>query len=166
MPEDIRIPIRVRRPKEDSDERLGWLYSTMAPIGTTDDLAWDGDRDTFRKPPDRWGPPVLSGDSDWHPGIPSPSPFNRNRLGTLIVPRVPNRELPQKLAQHTEATAAILNGLSRTGAIYRSGDDTWNLGFFPRQVSDGDAFQNELYFSTDANALAYKDALGVTHPLY
>jgi hypothetical protein len=166
VPEDIRIPIRVRRPKEDSDERMGWLYSTMAPPPANDDLSWHNDRDTLATPAGHWDPPVLSGDSDWHPGIPSPSPFVSNRLGQLIVPRVPNRELPQKLAQHTEAAAAILNGLSRTGSIYRSGADTWKLGFFPRQVPDADSFQNELYFSLDSNSLAYKDDLGVTHPLY
>lgn len=106
------------------------------------------------------------------PFLPAPSPFDENRLGGRIVPRVPIRlqrntqggqggqQAPEKIdprsVRFTEIVQSVINGLISSGGIYQAGPDDWRINYIPRRVSNVDAYINELFFSTDSNRIAYK----------
>ncbi len=113
----------------------------------------------------------------WNPGIPSPSIFTNSRLAARVVPRVPIRlqqsgesqQGPQKIdprsVRFTEIVEQVINGLATSGGIYKT-NDGWAISYVPRQVTNTEAFQGEIFFSLTTNRLAFKDNDQVVHDLY
>lgn len=83
----------------------------------------------------------------------------------LRVPRIPVRlkrpdNLPLKedprVVRFSESLMLIVNGLLRNQAIIRVGQDEWVIPVLPRQCADADAFNGEVFLSTDDLVLKYK----------
>jgi len=83
---------------------------------------------------------------------PEPQTVGGKELTPKLDPRVP---------RFSESVQVALNGLIRAGCIMRVDLDEWALVLRPRETTDALAVNNDVFYSTSANRLSYKDPSGV-----
>ena len=113
--------------------------------------------------------PAVNDQQGWTPSIPSPSPFDISRNSMRVVPRVPIRldnsqnDTPKKIdarsIRSSQIVSDIINDLAANGYLYKSSNG-WVIALNPRRVAGSSSFAGELFFNTDVNRLAYKNADG------